>query len=171
MGYFIKIVVFMTKGQILQRLFVRFLANMKFQNCLFQEIWNSFVEKRDHLNSKENYDFIYIYFKEFLEKDCFIMDIATIPPKYTSAYTAYQLKKLLLPKELQSPYENIFQQMQEIKNEIHKNQLEIECLNECFKDFSAIRFQIEFLIQQKQQELIRLESKVNALTALIETFN
>lgn len=161
----------MTKGQILQRLFVRFLAKRKFQNYLFQDIWNVFVKKRDHLDSKENYDFIYDYFKEFLEKDCFIMDITSIPPKYTSAYTAHQLKKLLLPKELQSPYETIFQQTQKIRNEIHKNQIEIECLHGCFKDFPAIRFQIEFLIQQRKQELVKLESRANALTELIETFN
>ncbi len=161
----------MTKGQIVQRLFIRFLIRNEFQNCLFQDIWNAFIEKCDYLNSEQNFYFIYEYFQKLLKEDYFIMDIATTPPKYTSAYTAYQLKKLLLPKELQSPYENIFQQTQEIKNEIHKNQLEIECLNECFKDFPAIRFQIEFLIQQKQQELIRLKSKVSALTELIETFN
>lgn len=171
MGYFILTVVFMTKGQILQKLFVRFLAKMKFQNCLFQDIWNLFIEKRDCLNSKENFDFIYAYFKELLEENYFTMDISSIPPKYTSAYTTHQLKKLSLPRELQSPYETIYLKAQNIKNDIHKNQIEIECLNECFKELPPIRFQIEFLIQKKEQELFKLESKVSALTALIETFN
>jgi len=160
----------MTKGQILQRLFIRFLVKMKFQNCLFQDIWNAFIEKRDYLNTEENFDFIYDYFKALLKEDYFIMDITSIPPKYTSTYTTHQLKKLSLPKELQSPYETIFIKTQNIKNDIHKNQIEIECLHECFKEFPDIRFQIEFLIQQKQQELVKLESRANALTELIETF-
>lgn len=161
----------MTKGQILQRLFVRFLEKRKFENCLFQDIWKAFIEKRDYLNSKENFDFVYDYFREFLEEDHFIMDITSIPPKYTSTYTTHQLKKLCLPKELQSPYETIFEKKQKIRSDIHKHQIEIECLHECFKEFPSIRFQIEFLIQQKQGELIKLESRANALTELIETFS
>ncbi|WP_228715382.1 hypothetical protein [Acinetobacter pittii] len=161
----------MTKGQILQKLFVRFLAKMKFQNCLFQDIWNLFIEKRDYLNSQENFDFIHAYFNELLEEDYFTMDISSVPPKYTSAYTMHQLKKLSLPEELQFPYETIYLKAQYIKNDIHKNQIEIECLHECFKEFPPIRFQIEFLIQQKKQELVKLESRVSALTELIETFN
>lgn len=161
----------MTKGQILQRLFVRFLTKREFQNCFFQDIWNAFIEKRDYLNSKENFDFVYDYFKEFLEEDYFIMDITSIPPKYTSTYTAHQLKKLCLPKELQFPYETIFLKTQKIRNDINKYQIEIECLHECFKEFPPIRFQIELLIQQRKQELVKLESRANALTELIETFN
>lgn len=171
MGYLVLTVIFMTKGQILQKLFVRFLAKMKFQNCLFQDIWNLFIEKRDYLNSQENFDFIYNYFKELLEENYFVMDVSNIPHKYTSVYTKHQLKKLSLPKELQSPYETIYLRAQNIKNDIHKNQIEIECLNECFKELPTIRFQIEFLIQQKEQELFKLESKVSALKQLIETFN
>ncbi len=171
MGYLVLTVVFMTKGQILQKLFVRFLAKMKFQNCLFQDIWNLFIEKRDYLNSKENFDFIYAYFKELLEENYFTMDISSIPSKYTSAYTTHQLKKLSLPKELRSPYETIYLKAQNIKNEIYKNQIEIEYLHECFKEFPPIRFQIEFLIQEKQQELVKLESRVSVLAELIENFN
>lgn len=163
--------IYMTKGQILQRSFVRFLINMQFQNCSFQDIWNAFVDKRDYLNSKENFEFIYDYFKVFLEEDYFIMDITSILPKYTSSYSTHQLKKLSLPKELQSPYHTLFIKAQNIKSDIHKNQIKLEYLNECFKEFPSIRFQIEFLIQQKQQELVRLESRANVLTELIETFN
>ncbi|WP_228156359.1 hypothetical protein [Acinetobacter seifertii] len=161
----------MTKGQILQRSFVRFLINMQFQNCSFQDIWNAFIDKRDYLNSKENFEFIYDYFKVLLEEDYFIMDITSIPPKYTSSYSTHQLKKLSLPKELQSPYDTLFIKTQNIKSDIHKNQIKLECLNECFNEFPSIRFQIEFLVQQKQQELVRLESRANVLTELIETFN
>lgn len=171
MGYCVLTMVFMTKGQILQKLFVRFLTKMNFQNCSFDDIWYLFIEKRDYLNSQENFDFIYDYFKELLEEDFFTMDISSIPPKYTSAYTTHQLKKLSLPKELQSPYETIYLKTQNIRNDIHRNQIEIECLHECFKEFPPIRFQIEFLIQQKQQELVKLESRESALTELIEAFN
>ncbi|KYQ79712.1 hypothetical protein AWW73_18095 [Acinetobacter lactucae] len=160
----------MTKGQIVQRLFIRFLIRNEFQNCLFQDIWNAFIEKCDYLNSEQNFYFIYDYFQKLLKEDYFIMDNSSTPPKYTSLYTTHQLKKLLLPEELQSPYETIFIKEKNIRSTIHKNQIEIECLRECFKEFPPIRFQIEFLIQQKQQELLTLESRANALTELIETF-
>lgn len=161
----------MTKGQILQKLFVRFLMEMKFENCEFLEIWNSFVENRKALNSKENFDFIYDYFRNFLAVEYFIMDNSCIPFKYTATYHSHQLKKIILPHELQAPYELIFLKAQELRHEINKIKIKTEYLNECFKEFPAIQFQIEFLIEKRQLELLKLESKVSVLNELIKTFN
>lgn len=161
----------MTKGQIIQNLFVRFLMEMKFENCEFLEIWNSFVNNRKALNSKENFDFIYDYFRSFLEEEYFIMDNSCIPNKYTSAYHSYQLKKIILPSELQPAYESIYLKTQELRNEINKSKIKLDYLNECFKEFPAIQFQIEFLIERRQLELLKLESKVSVLNELIKTFN
>lgn len=71
-------------------------------------------------------------------------------PKYTSKYHAYQIKKICLPVELQEPYESICEKTNQLNKALQQNELEIECLNECFNEFPSIRFQIELLIQKER---------------------
>ena len=78
------------------------------------------------------------------------MDPINIPQKYTSKYHAYQIKKICLPVELQEPYESICEKTNQLNKALQQNELEIECLKECFNEFPSIRFQIELLIQKER---------------------
>lgn len=160
----------MTKGQILQRVFIRFLIKQSFDKCEFMQIWNLFVEKKSRLNSEDNFQFIKKFFKQYLEKDYFLVDRTYTPFKYTSAYTKYQLSKFFLPEELQSSYESINQEYEILKKIIFQKDLEIKCLKEYLNKFPALRFQIEILIYQREDEHFRLQSKENVLNELIQSF-
>ncbi|HCQ9734838.1 TPA: hypothetical protein OMQ38_003685, partial [Acinetobacter baumannii] len=102
-------------------------------------------------------------------KEYFIVDPINIPQKYTSKYHAYQIKKICLPVELQEPYESICEKTNQLNKALQQNELEIECLKECFNEFPSIRFQIELLIQKKKDYQFSLQSKVNVLKELIQT--
>ncbi len=160
----------MTKRQILQRLFLRFLMKNTFYKQDFVKIWNLFAGENKYFNTDENFEVVHSFFIQNLEKEHFIVDTTAIPRKYTSTYHAYQLKKICLPVELQEPYESICEKTYQLNKALQQNELEIECLNECFKEFPSIRFQIELLIQKKQNYQFSLQSKVNVLKELMQTF-
>ncbi|AZC08513.1 hypothetical protein KC095_12570 [Acinetobacter nosocomialis] len=160
----------MTKRQILQRLFLRFLMKNSFHKLAFTEIWSLFVGHNSYLNNDENFEVVHSFFIHHLVKEYFIVDSINIPQKYTSKYHAYQIKKFCLPVELQEPYESICEKTNQLNKALQQNELEIECLNECFNEFPSIRFQIELLIQKKKDYQFSLQSKVNVLKELIQTF-
>jgi len=160
----------MTKRQILQRLFLRFLMRNTFSKQAFAEIWSLFIGEKNYLNNDENFELIYKFFMQTLEKEYFIVDTKSIPPKYTSIYHAHQLKKICLPVEMRDPFESIWGRTQQFNIALQQNELEIEYLNECFNEFPSIRFQIELLIQQKRDNQFFLKSKINVLKELIQTF-
>lgn len=159
----------MTKEELLKRTFVRFLLNKKFVNSDFENIWLLFIGKRTNLDTEENFQCIYSFFKESLEKEYFILNTTTFPYSYSSAYTEHQLIKLNLPMELQSPYESIYQKYQKLKKDFYQTEIEIEYLQECFKEFPEIQFHIESLIYKKEQEHFKLESRINILNEIIKT--
>ncbi|EOQ61110.1 hypothetical protein F935_03456 [Acinetobacter calcoaceticus ANC 3811] len=162
----------MTKGEILQRSFVRFLLNKNFQNHEFQQIWTIFVQERSSgLNTEENFHFIYKFFKKSLVKEYFILDTSTVPHRYSSAYTKHQLMKENLAKELRPSYESIYQKVQTLKKAIKQKELEIEFLKEYSREFPKIQFEIESLIHEKEREYLALESNMNALDAIFKVFN
>lgn len=162
----------MTKGEILQRSFVRFLLDNYFEKYEFQQIWASFVKERTSgLDTEEHFQFIYKFFKDSLVKEYFILDTSCLPHRYSSAYTNYQLMKENLPKELQSSYDSIYQKVQKLKKTIKQKELEIEYLKRYSKEFPKIQFQIECLIQKTELEHLELESNINALDAIIKVFN
>ncbi|WP_151740205.1 hypothetical protein [Acinetobacter nosocomialis] len=160
----------MTKRQILQRLFLRFLMNNTFYKKEFVEIWALFIGHKNNFNNLENFEAIHSFFIRDLEKEYFMVDKKSIPRKYTSIYHSYQLKKICLPLELQGPYESICEKKYELNDTLQQNQIEIEYLSECFNEFPSIRFQIELLIQQKKDYNLSLQSKINVLHELIQTF-
>ncbi|ENZ1200872.1 hypothetical protein PGJ85_016250 [Acinetobacter baumannii] len=161
----------MTKGQILQRLFIRFLIAKKFEKYEFTQIWSLFIENRKYLNTEENFEFIYQFFKQLLEKRFFIIDMEKLPLKYTSAYESYELKKFNLPEELQSAYESIFIKTKSLEKDLQKNEMEIQYFEEYFKEYPVIQFQIELLLHKKQQEHLKLKTQVDVLKELIKTFD
>ncbi|WP_454667578.1 hypothetical protein [Acinetobacter calcoaceticus] len=160
----------MTKGDLLKRLFVRFLLRQEFIECEFTQIWELFVQKRYYLDTKESFEFINSFFKSFLEEDYFIVDTKPVPFKYTSAYREHQLMTFLVPEEFRLSYESICQKMQKVEKTIHQKELEIEFLNGYYKEFPAIQFQIDILIKKRQEEKVKLQSNINVLQELIQTF-
>lgn len=160
----------MTKRQILQRLFLRFLMRNTFHNQSFTEIWLLFIGTKNSLNKNENFELIHSFFKQTLEKEYFTVDTNSIPLKYTSKYHVYQLKKICLPVEMQKSFESIYERVHQLNRVLQQGELEIEYLHECFNEYPTIRFQIEILIQQKQENLFSLQSKLNVLKELIQTF-
>lgn len=160
----------MTKRQILQRLFLRFLMQNTFYEQSFVEIWTLFIGEKNNFNNDENFEAIHSFFIKNLEKEYFIVDTTSIPHKYTSIYHSYQLKKICLPVELQGPFESICEKTHQLNKALQQNEIEIEYLNECFNEFPSIRFQIELLTQQKKDYQLSLQSKVNVLNELIQTF-
>ncbi|ELT4631729.1 hypothetical protein KD918_01715 [Acinetobacter baumannii] len=162
----------MTKGEILQRSFVRFLLGKNFQNHEFQQIWTTFVQERPSgLNTEENFHFIYNFFERSLAKEYFILDTSHVPPRYSSAYTKRQLMKENLPEELRPSYDSIYQKVQTLKKAIKQKELEIEFLKEYSREFPKIQFEIESLIHEKEREYLALESNMNALDAIFKVFN
>lgn len=160
----------MTKRQILQRVFLRFLMKNKFYKQTFVEIWSIFIDKKVSLNNDENFEVIYSFFKKTLEQEYFIMDIESVPPKYTSKYNLYQLKKICLPEDLQGPYESIYEKTNQLKKALRGNEIEIEYLNECSKEFPIIGLQIDFLMHEKKDNQFTLQSQIRVLKELIQTF-
>ncbi|MDC5008816.1 hypothetical protein OHW24_16090 [Acinetobacter baumannii] len=162
----------MTKRQIIQRLFLRFLMNNTFYKQEFIHIWSLFISEKKLLDDDENIEIVQDFFKQLLEKEYFIVEANTVPKQYTSTYHVYQIKKLCLPEELRSSYESIYLKTQNLNNAIRRNELELELeyLNECFNDYPSIRFQVEILIQQKQEHQYSLQSKINVLKELIQFF-
>lgn len=69
----------MTKRQILQRLFLRFLVRNTFIKQAFAEIWSLFIGEKNYLNNAENFELIYNFFMQTLEKEYFIVDTKSIP--------------------------------------------------------------------------------------------
>ncbi|MDC5690011.1 hypothetical protein OFM99_18240 [Acinetobacter baumannii] len=148
----------MTKGEILQRSFVRFLIDKHFEKYNFQQIWTVFVQERPNgLDTEENFQFVYNFFKGTLAKEYFILDTSSIPYRYSSAYTKYQLLKENLPKEVQPCYDSIYQKVQKLNKTIKCKELEINYLKEYCKEFPKIQFQIESLILEKEMEYLELK--------------
>ncbi len=160
----------MTKRQILQRMFLRFLMKNTFHKQDFVEIWSLFVSKKSFLDNSENLESIHSFFMEVLEKEYFTVEMKSIPPKYTSIYQAYQIKKLCLPVELRPSYQSIYERTLDLNKALRRNELEIEYLKECFNDFPNLRFQVEHLIQQKRDYQLSLQTKISVLEELINFF-
>lgn len=148
---------------------LNFLSDCAFEKSEFKEIYHGFIQQYSEYRSKKYYPKIYQTIRELEELKIFFIDRSGCTYKYSMIRNNQISLNLIddiydkdsLQKQLLSDYHKV-------NSEVHKVQAELEIFNKYVSLYPKIEEKISSFTTERNQNLLRLESKLSAIDIILE---